>query len=307
MIKAYLIATASIAALLFIFDHWSEVLLVRIVGILFSLLFLTRMFSQSFEFGINRKVFGKDENKIFMPDMNLRKAVGLFRGFAEMGEDRFIFVLTHYGTVIAIAGIVSGRWWWLTISALLFSFTSVHAVRVAWPGFTLVLGRSEDKNFHKLFKHVVFATRPFNTTTMVDFPEDLEQDLSTILNNRIQNLVVSWEAAVEVYATLAKVIIVDLDDLEDAVKTELQLIDQKQFWYKTIIFSSDSVNGSLAEVSLRTAPADAGALVTSDIGTVRRAVKSVRKSCAVPLSRENPVSMHAIGRTRSLAAATNPI
>ncbi|MBY5471528.1 hypothetical protein HFO86_15110 [Rhizobium leguminosarum] len=292
MIKAYLIATASIAALLFVFDHWSEALLVRIVGILFFILFLTRVFAHSFDFGINRKVFGKDENKMFMPDMSLRKAVGLFRGFADTGEDRFIFLLTHYGTAIAIAGIVSGRWWWLTITALLLSFTSVHAVRVAWPGFTLVLGRSEDKHFHKLFNHVVLATRPFNTTTMVNFPKDLEQHLSSILNNRVQNLLVSWEAAVGVYATLAKVIIIDLDDLKDAVTSELQLIDQKQFWYKTIIFSSSSVNDALAKVSLKTAPADAGALLTSDIGTVRRAVKSVKKTYEVPLSQENPVAKH---------------
>ncbi|MBY5533679.1 hypothetical protein HFO58_10970 [Rhizobium leguminosarum] len=292
MIKAYLIAIAAIAILLFVFDHWSETLLIRILGILFSILFLTRLFAQSFEFGINRKVFGKDENKMFTPDMSLRKAVGLFRGFAETGEDRFIFLLTHYGTAIAIAGMVSGRWWWLTITSLLFSFTSVHAGRVAWPGFTLVLGRSEDKHFHKLFNRVVLATRPFNTTTMVNFPKDLEQDLSSILNNRVQNLVVHWEAAVEVYATLAKVIIIDLDDLESAVKTELQLIDQKEFWYKTIIFSSGSVNDALARVSLKTAPADMGALLTSDIGTVRRAVKSVKKGYEFPLSHENPVSKH---------------
>lgn len=293
LIRGHVFAILLIMILLFVFEYWSGTVVVKCLSLVFSLVFIWRVYIHSFEFGINRQVFGGEDHRLFLPDLSLRKAVGLFRGFAETGEDRLMFALTCYAVAIGIAGVVANRWW-LAISLLLFSLTSAHSIRRTWPGFTLVLGSSQDQGFRGLLYRVMLATRPFNTTTMVNFlkPEDLERELDLVLQDRVRNIVVSWEAAAEVHASLAKVIVISLDDLRDAVTTELQLIDRKSLWYKTIVFSRGSVGDILATISPQLVPSVAGALVTSDISEVKSAIRSVKQRHATFPSPVHPISKH---------------
>lgn len=291
-IKAHFSAIMLITVLLFVFEQWRGTLLVKALSILFGLGFALRLCVHSLQFGINRKVFGSEDDRLFLPDLTLRKAVAYFRSFSETGEDRLMFAITCYAVAISLAAIITNPWW-LAISLFLLSFTSVHSIRRTWPGFTLVLGSSQDPSFRGLLYLVMRSTLPFNTATMVNFPRagEAEADLDLVLKDRIRNMVVSWQAAVEAHASLAKLIVVSLDDLRDAVATELQLLDRKRFWYKTILFSHSSPEDILAPIPLQVAPALSGALVTSDLSKVQSAIRSVTRGggSALP-SPENPIS-----------------
>jgi len=85
--KAHAGAVVILAALMFTFHQWPGSLVVKILSGVFILAFIVRLLAHAYEFGINRKVFGSEDRKIFLPDLELRKAVALFRGFSEAGED----------------------------------------------------------------------------------------------------------------------------------------------------------------------------------------------------------------------------
>lgn len=214
--KAHAGAIVILAALMFTFHQWPGSLFVKILSGVFILAFIVRLLAHAYEFGINRKVFGLEDRKIFLPDLELRKAVALFRGFSEAGEDNLMFAVTCYAVTVAIAGWIANPWW-IAISALLFSFASAHSTRSTWPGFTLLLGSSSDPKFAPFLSRVSSATWPYNTTTMVNFPRphELEAELDHVLRNRLRNVIVSWEAAVEAHASMAKVIVVNIDDLRN--------------------------------------------------------------------------------------------
>ncbi|MCJ9674459.1 MULTISPECIES: hypothetical protein [unclassified Neorhizobium] len=299
LVKAHASAIFVIATLLMIFEWWPGTLVVKLLSGLFVSAFVWRLFIHAKEFGANREVFGKENGGVFLPDLSLRKAVALFRGFSEAGEDRLMFAITCYAIVVGMAGAIANPWW-IAISALLFSLTSAHSLRSTWPGFTLVLGSSEDRNFRRHLFQVMSATRPYNTTTMVNFLRagELEKELDYVLQNRLRNVIVTWESAVEAYASMAKVIVVSIDDLREAVTTELQLLDSKGLWYKTIVFSQGSADEIIASIPLQVPPAAAGALVTSDASQVQDVIKALAQARAPFPTPENPIARPATRKRR---------
>jgi hypothetical protein len=164
-LKASIGIHVALMALLFVFTHWAGTLVVKFLSVLFVGLFLWRLWGSSLEFGLNRQMFGAENQNIILPDLRLRKTVAFFRSFAETGEDRLMSMVTFYALAIAMAALVTNPWW-LAISLLLFAFTSAWITRRTWPGFSLVLGSSNDPKFRKLLYRVMRVTSPFNTTTL---------------------------------------------------------------------------------------------------------------------------------------------
>ena len=277
--KAHVATFVLIGVTLASFQLWRGTFVVTLVASAFSLVFGWRMYCLSREFALNRVVFGSEPDVLFTPDLKLRQAVALFRTFSERGEDQLMFAITNYAHAIAIAGLVANPWW-VSISTFLYSLASIHVTRRSWPGFTLALGKSGSSEFRILLRTVMRSTRPFNTTTMINFPDsgELEEGLTVVLSDRIRNLIVSWHAAVEVHASLAKIIVVSLDELGPAVTEELKLIDERGLWFKTIVFSYRATEKIVCEIPFRTEPSRAGALVTSDLALVRDTIRAMARA-----------------------------
>ncbi|MBY2937185.1 hypothetical protein [Rhizobium leguminosarum] len=283
-LKANVAALVLIGVMLAFFQFWGT-FMVPLVASAFFLAFIWRMYYMSREFALNRVAFGSQPDVLLTPDLKPRQAVGLFRAFSEHGEDRLMFAIT--------SGLVANPWW-LAISALLYSFSSIHLTRRSWPGFTLAFGKSGSEEFNILLRPVMRSTRPFNTTTMINFPDpgEREEGLTDVLGDRIRNLIVSWGAVIEAHASLAKIIVVSLHELGPTVTEELKLIDERRLWFKTIVFSNRPTEETL-HLPLRAEPSRAGALVTSDLGLVRDTIRAMARGELPVPTVDAPISSRA--------------
>lgn len=281
-----------IAGLLFLFHQWRDTTLVFALSVLFVFLFLVRAASGAYEFGVNRKAFGREPQNLFLPDLDLRELSGLFRTYADKAEDRIVAATTAYAVMISITGLIANLSW-VAIALLLLTLVSPYLTRRAWPGFTLVLGSSIEPSTKKLALRVLHATAPFNTVSLLNFqkPSEVSDAIAKVVGARISNSVVSWQAAVEVHSLLAKLIVLNVTAITPELIEEMQLLDNHGLWHKSVLYGEnlqeadirrhveDHISGSLSD-----------AYVAKDLADVQRVTRWVRSSIAHFPAPERPLS-----------------
>jgi len=286
--------TAVVTIFAWLFYYYSNIFIVRFIGYLFVVAFALSIWRVSSIMGINRIAHGSPPG-IWVPMLEQRKVLGFFRQYSESIEDRVLSISYNYAVLLFILGLLV-HIWWLCLSALLLSFSVLHALKRSWPGYALILGGSKNESTRNVVLLVTKLIRPLFTVNLLDMvsSDELEHELFKATSYRLKNHVVSWESAVETHAFFARVIIIDLNETSDAVKKELEIIKDSNFDYKTVILDENNyLNSGDSNLSIDLEQF----YVASSQTELVQAIKLVIEDIQMPPSREVPLKVMVSERT----------
>jgi len=216
--------------------------------------------------------------KVFLgrPEVHSKEASQLaaqarsFRDYSEGFEDKLASISSVLSITVALAAVVANPWW-LSVACIFAGLTVVHRAKTCFPGAVLVLGPSNDAT-RRLVMLIQKTLRGLNVTSFINFvsANEAADHLEKISGHRITNPVVSWLAAVETHAALAKVLVLNTSHVTEQVNDEFELLGEKGFFYKTIIIVGEGLTSEMSETALAN-----GALLVESNAECEAVVQSV--------------------------------
>ena len=235
MLSVQILVILLVCTILIIFHFFHDCLLVQMLGLVFVLMLLVMLWNTTRAIEINRIAFNWKKGQVF-PLAGERVILGFLKNFSESGEDQFIRSISSYANMTTLLALPVQPWWFC-VSALLYSIVAFSVMRRIWPGYALVLGGTSRDTTRALVEEVAKLISPLNTVHLLNIVtiEDLQGRSLQNTGHRIRNELVSWKTAVEIHASFARVIILDLTKTTRALEDEIDLINMQNMWFKTIV------------------------------------------------------------------------
>jgi hypothetical protein len=203
--------------------------------------------------------------------------------------DRVKLVLTQsYLASFIFVQALFFNYWWIIVSVYVYILTKALSIRYL-PPFALILGASGTET-NNLVKMVQSAARPLAARELLQVKMNLLRDTHVATTSfRIANAFINWEAFVELYCTVSKLVVIDIENITDAIDVELSTIDQHDLWHK-VIFFTPSESAHVHRI-LRQYPSAQVACVTGDLDALARTIKYVAGNPKRMPSKTNPLHL----------------
>jgi hypothetical protein len=215
---------------MWLFQNYSNTLLVQVLAGGMLLFVLIGLIVQLRTISANLNYYGMEN---FVTTQNILRR---YNYLTAHQIDKVFLVLGFLSTFVFVQA-VAFNYWWLIVAAYLYVLSRALAIRFM-PPFILVLGHSSKLSFD-LVKIALKSGRPlgvkelmFMEATLVG--DQLQRGATTA---RLMNDLLSWQALVELYCVLVKIIVVDARMITPHLREELEIIRRHNLWYKTVVLT----------------------------------------------------------------------